>query len=218
MIPGDSWSPEAGFRLREHDYFTNRDQHLVAYRERVQPTMEKQRQLEARSTVALAPVQKFFARMSANIPRLLKKPLKGKEVLLIAKSERQTTGFAVDLYAGQARSVEEAEFEQFDARIVFPALILKQALGLNMFGHAGISKRVHFYATKAAMPMLARFTMLCELTEAEIFPLRGNFNGRAIRALLPRWREGVLYSQILVDLARGRDLVSLEEKYLEKAA
>jgi UDP-MurNAc hydroxylase len=218
MIPGDSWSPQRGFKLREHDYFVNRDAHLEDYRRRVQPTMEKQRQLEARATVPLKLVEKFFGRMSANVPRLLKKPLKDTEILLVAKSERETTGFAVDLYAGNVRQVAEAEFEEFDARIVFPALILKQAVGLNMFGHAGISKRVHYYATKAAMPALARFNALTELNEAEVFPLRGNFNGRGIRALLPRWREGVLYSQILLDLARGSDLVGLEEKYLAKAA
>jgi len=218
MIPGDSWSSEHGFRLREHDYFTARDKHLEAYRARVQPTMEKQRQLEARAIVPLAAVQKFFARMSSNVPRMLKRPLRGKEVLLIAKSERATSGFAVDLYEGKVREVEEAEFESFDARIVFPALILKQAVGLNMFGHAGISKRVHYYATKEAMPALGRFELLCELTEAEVFPLRGNFNRRTIRALLPRWREGVLYSQILLDVARGREMFALEEKYLAKAA
>ncbi len=67
------------------------------------------------------------------------------------------------------------------------------------------------------MPILGRFTVLCEWTEAELFPLRGNFSARGFRALLPRWREGVLYSQVLLDLARGNDLVSLEEKYLQAA-
>jgi UDP-MurNAc hydroxylase len=218
MIPGDSWSPERGFELREHDYFTNRDAHLEAYRARVQPAMEKQRGLEARTIVPVALAEKFFAGVSRNIPRFLKRPLRNKEVLLVARSERETTGFAVDLFVGKVRQVPESDFEKFDARIVFPALILKQALGLNMFGHAAISKRVHYYATKAAMPILGRFQLLLELTEAEVLPLRDNVSRRAIRALLPRWREGILYSQILVDLARGREMVSLEEKYLAKAA
>lgn len=218
MIPGDTWSKERGFTIRDHDYFTNRDAHLEAYRQRVRPTLEKQRQLEARQTVSIKPVEKFFARASAKVPRVLKRPLKGKEVLLVSKSDRETVGFAVDFYNGKVRPVEQGDFARFDARIEFPALILKQAVGLNMFGHAGISKRVHYYATKAAMPVLGRFTLLCELIEAELFPLRGNISRRGVRALLPRWREGVLYSQILFNLARGRDLVSLEEKFLAKAA
>jgi UDP-MurNAc hydroxylase len=217
MIPGDRWSSERGFTLREHDYFTQRDEHLRAYRERVQPTMEKQRKLESRITVSNSAMQKFFGRMSSIIPKLLMRPLKGKEVLIVSKSERQIAGFAVDLYAGKVRSIEPSAFENYNMRIEFPALILKQALTMNMFAHAGISKRVHYYGTQAEMAALSRFTMLCELVEAELFPLRGNFNARAIRALLPRWREGVLYSQVLVDLARGNNLVALEEKYLENA-
>jgi UDP-MurNAc hydroxylase len=217
MIPGDSWSSEDGFKLREHDYFSRRDEHLRAYRERVQPAMEKQRKLEARVTVSLSAMQKFFARASSIVPKLLMRPLKGKEVLIVSKSERETAGFAVDLYAGKVRSLDPECFADFNMRIEFPALILKQALAMNMFAHAGISKRVHYYATKAEMPALGRFTMLCELIEAELFPLRGNFNARAFRALLPRWREGVLYSQVLFDLARGNNLVALEEKYLENA-
>jgi UDP-MurNAc hydroxylase len=218
MIPGDSWSSETGFKIQEHDYFTNRDAHLDAYRERVQPTMEKQKKLEARVTVSLSAMQKFFARMSKDVPKLLQRPLRGKEVLIVSKSERETAGFAVDLYAGKVRPVEEREFERFDMRIEFPALILKQALSMNMFAHAGISKRVHFYAKQAEMGALTRFTMLCELVEAELFPLRGNFSARAVRALLPRWREGILYSQVLFDLARkSGNLVQLEEKYLENA-
>jgi hypothetical protein len=217
MIPGDRWSSKEGFKLREHDYFTRRDEHLRAYRERVQPTMEKQRKLESRITVSLTPIQKFFSRMSSNVPKLLMRPLKGKEVLIVSKSERETAGFAVDLYDGKVRPIEADAFADFKMRIEFPALILKQALAMNMFAHAGISKRVHYYGTQAEMAALGRFTMLCELVEAEVFPLRGNMNARAIRALLPRWREGVLYSQVLFDLARGNNLVALEEKYLENA-
>lgn len=217
MIPGDSWSNEHGFSLREHDYFTNRDAHLDAYRARVQPTMVKQRSLEARVTVSLGSMTKFFAKLSIAVPGLLLRPLRGHEVLIVARSDRETSGFAVDLAAGTTRQVAQADFTQFDMRIEFPALILRQALAANMFGHAAISKRVHYYATKAMMPVLGRFTMLLDMIEAAVFPLTSHFKARPIRALLPRWREGVLYSQVLVDLARGGDLPALEEKYLENA-
>jgi hypothetical protein len=96
-------------------------------------------------------------------------------------------------------------------------LILRQALAMNMFDHAGISKRVHFYATREQMPALRRFITLLQLEEAEIFPLRNHFSKRAIRALLPRWREGLLYGRAMFDVARGRSLPDLEERYLGAA-
>jgi hypothetical protein len=35
---------------------------------------------------------------------------------------------------------------------------------------------------------------------------------------LPRWREGLLYSRVLIDVVRGNEVAALEEKYLEKLA
>ena len=89
---------------------------------------------------------------------------------------------------------------------------------MNMFGHAGISKRVHYHATAAAMPALKRFVTITELAEAEIFPLRGHLSLRAVKALMPRWREGVLYARVVADLARGRDFPTIEERYLDPIA
>ena len=89
---------------------------------------------------------------------------------------------------------------------------------MNMFSHAGISKRVHYYASRAAMRALKRFVALCDLKEAEIFPLSGLLTTRAIKAALPRWREGLLYGQMAFDILRGGNLVELETKYLKRAA
>jgi|SRR4051812_12732674 len=217
MIPGDSWSPEGGFKLREHDYFTNRDANLVAYRERVRPALDRQAKLEAPVRVSLRAMEKFFAPLARRIPSLLLRRLKRREVLIVARSKAGTTAFAVDLAAGKVRAVEAEAIDSFDMRIEYPALILRQALAMNMFGHAGISKRVHYYATQAALPALKRFVSLVENAEAEIFPLRGNLRWRAIKALLPRWREGLLYAQVVIDLVRGKDYPTIEEKHLSRA-
>jgi hypothetical protein len=140
-------------------------------------------------------------------------------VLLVARSGDKRTGFAVDLYdGGKVRQVASEDFSSFDTRIEFPTVVLRQALALNMFQHAGISKRVHFYSTRASMPKLKRFVAILEIAESEIFPLRRNFNRRAIRALLPRWREALLYSRVVADVAAGTPLPALEEKYLEQLA
>lgn len=219
MVPGDRWNSDTGFHLQNGDWFERREEHLTEYRERVAPTMAKQARLEARVSVSLRLVERFFADMARKVPGAMTRPLKGKEVLLVAKSERGTDAFAVDLAGGgAARQVPVEEMGKFDMRIEFPALILRQALTMNMFGHAGISKRVHFYATAATMPALKRFVALLELVEAEVFPLKSHFSPRAIKAVLPRWREGVLYARVAADLARGRDLPTIEERHLDPLA
>ena len=140
-------------------------------------------------------------------------------MLLVSRSERGTKGYAIDLHGGgRVRQVPQSEFGTFAMRIEFPAVILRQALAMNMFEHAGISKRVHYYATREAMPALKRFDTILKMAEAELFPLRRHLSRRTIRALLPRWREGLLYIRVLADLARGASLPELEERYLETAA
>jgi hypothetical protein len=83
-----------------------------------------------------------------------------------------------------------------------------------MFGHAGISKRVNYYATRQAMPALKRFNVILELFESEVLPLRKAISWRAAKALLPRWREGLLYTKVLIDLVRGYSLPAIEERQL----
>jgi len=218
MIPGDKWDSEQGFMLQDHDWFENREAKLADYRERVTPALERQAQFEARVQVSPKLVQDYFADLARDVPASLTRKLKDREVLLVSRSEKGTAGFAVDLAGGgRVREIPAAEFDRFAMRIEFPAVILRQALAMNMFEHAGISKRVHYYATREAMPALRRFDTILKMAEAELFPLRRHLNRRTIRALLPRWREGLLYIRVLADLARGADLPSLEEKYLETA-
>ncbi len=218
MVPGDKWDSDRGFELQDHDWFDRRDAHLAEYRARVAPSLDKQTAKEARIGVSFKTVERYFQKLARDVPALLTAKLRGHEVLLVAKAGDTRTGFAVDLPAGRVRAVAPTDFAGFAMRIEFPAIILRQALAMNMFEHAGISKRVHFFATSAQMPRLKRFVKILEMAEAELFPLRAHLTRRTLRALLPRWREGLLYVRVLADLARGGNLPSLEEKYLEEAA
>ena len=218
MIPGDKWDSERGFMIQDHDWFEDRETKLANYRERIAPALDRQTEFEARVQVSPTLVKDYFADLARDVPGSFTRKLKGREVLLVSRSEKGTDGFAVDLHdGGKVREVQQGEFDRFEMRIEFPAVILRQALAMNMFEHAGISKRVHYYATCEAMPALRRFDTILKMAEADLFPLRRHFNRRTIRALLPRWREGLLYVRVLADLARGADLPSLEEKYLETA-
>lgn len=212
MTPGDRWSLDGGFEIREHDWFTNRSHHLAQYKERVRPTLDKQKKFESRIRVSPGSVEKFFVDLSKSTPSLMLRPLRGKEVLIVSRSERGVDRFAVNMCAGTVRM--PAEEEEFEMRIEYPALILRQAMALNMFGHAAISKRVHFFATKATMHCLNRFNAILELKEAELLPLRKVLSARSARALYPRWREALLYARVLLDLKKGYDLPTIEERQL----
>ena len=218
MVPGDRWSEGNGFEIAEQDWFERRPAHLAAYRDRVRPTLDKQARMEAKVRVPPKTAEAFFAKVAKAAPAVLLRPLKGREVLLVARSERETVGFAVDLAGGGAvRLVEPTDFDGFAIRIEFPAIVLLQSMLMNMFGHAAISKRVHYHATREAFGAMKRFNAILDFYECELLPISGNFSWRSIRALLPRWREGLLYADVLIDLKRGHDLPTIEERQLEKA-
>jgi hypothetical protein len=66
------------------------------------------------------------------------------------------------------------------------------------------------------MPAMRRFVAILELFESELLPLWYNLRWRSVRALLSRWREGLLYAATLLDLKRGYDLPTIEERQLER--
>lgn len=215
MIPGDSWDSERGFTIQDNDWFEDRSAKLEAYRAKVAATLERQAEKEARTSVSLRTVERYFTKLAPAVPAVLSAALKGSEVLLVAKAAGERSGFAVNLHGGgKVREVSSADIDNFEMRIEFPAIVLRQALAMNMFQHAGISKRVHYYASVAAMPKLKRFVAILEMAEAELFPLWSNINSRTIRALLPRWREVLLYSRAVFDLARGERMPDVEIRYL----
>jgi hypothetical protein len=93
-------------------------------------------------------------------------------------------------------------------------LVLYQSIRLNMFSQAWISKRVHYYATRRMHKVLGRFLRALEYFEAEVFPVRGVLTTRSLRALLPRWREALLYAHAVWHVVRGRSLLQTELRLL----
>ena len=215
MLPGDSWDSEAGFAIAQNDWFTNKEAHLEAYRARVAGTLEKQAALEARVASPRKAVTGFFEELMAATPGWLLGDLKGRSVLVVACSEAEELGYIVDFGKGTVTLEQDpARFEDHPIRAEFPALILTQSVRMNMFGHAFISKRPKYYATRALLPALERFIFLLDLREAELLPMRSVLQLRTIKAGLARWREGVLYAQVLLKLRQGKNLPQIEEELL----
>jgi hypothetical protein len=101
-------------------------------------------------------------------------------------------------------AASDDEYAASDMRIEMPSIILKQALTMNMFAHAGISKRTRWLATTDAMDLLGFFMFMLDLQEYELIPLRRNLSWRSIRVWLRRWREVLGYAQLIWLMKRRR--------------
>jgi hypothetical protein len=125
-----------------------------------------------------------------------------------------TVGYAVNLDSGEVQEIKAGSHCNYPVRAEFPSIILIQSMRMNMFTQAWISKRVHYYTTSEKRHVLKGFLRILELNEAELLPLRKAFTLRAIRALLPRWREGILYSHVILHLLRSRNFLEIETRLL----
>lgn len=99
-------------------------------------------------------------------------------------------------------------------RVIIPTEVFKAALLLKMFGHAGISKRLRWQATKADMGRMDLFSGILSWYEAEAIPFRKLLNRRFAVAYLARWREVLLYARLASGVLRGRGLRVQEEQLL----
>jgi len=214
MISGDEWTTERGLTLAQSDWFEARDRRLREYAEDVQPILEKYYAKEDKIRVSLPLVEKFFGKLWKRTPAILKRRFGNEQLLIVSLNSQVRDYYAVDLRSGVVKAVPAEAADNYSVRAEFPAIILAQALRMNMFSQAWISKRVHYYSPRSKMHVLQGFLRILELGEAELLPLRNVFSLRTARALLPRWREPFLYVHALYYLLRRKNYLEIEARLL----
>ena len=79
------------------------------------------------------------------------------------------------------------------------AFLLKQCIGLLLFSHLPISKRVVYRATSTKVKYIKRLNFLFNFYECDMLPWYRMFSWRNIENWCLRWREIILYFQLIFD-------------------
>jgi len=216
MLPGSSWSDTEGFRLVDTAVFADCEKAIGQYARDQAQTLEAYYVLESKVRVTTEDMTRFFAAFLRTVPWPLRLMYRGRCVLIAAEGGAAPAFWWVDLWKKQVLDASGEDAERASMRIHIPAIILRQSLRMNMFGHAGISKRVRYLASHADMRRLRLFEFLLECYEVELLPLRRNLSARSLRVWLRRWREAVLDLQIAFMLAAGHNLIQIEQLLLRK--
>jgi UDP-MurNAc hydroxylase len=214
MVSGDSWDSEKGFDISEHTYFTDRDAHVERLLEENTEVLEKYYAKEDRTTVKLKDFERFFGKFNNGIPGFFKKKLKDKPIIFRAVNSNSRFCVEVDVYNDTIREIEESSIGQDAIIYEAPTIVMKSALVLNMFSHAGISKRVNYYCRKQDEPTLRMYTRMLECWEYDVLPLSKLFSMRTVRSYWPRWRELLFYAQAAMMMMRGKTARDVEQKFL----
>jgi UDP-MurNAc hydroxylase len=213
LVSGEGWDSETGFFTFDSPLLKDREGYLRDFAERMQPTLEAYYKKEASLKSRPALMERWAAEMKGCAPWPMRRRL-DREVLVVSQAGDERWGYAINATRGTSRPVDPADFAAFTMRVEIPEIVLRQAVMMNMFHHAEVSKRLNLYATEADMPSLHLFVTLLTLKEAEVVPLRKMMTMRTLKAILPRWREGLLYAQVVLLSLKGLNFSDIEETLL----
>ena len=218
MLPGSSWSEERGFDLSDTTAFSERKAELARYASANQGRLEQYYAQESKVRVTTDDMQTFFGAFFAALPWPARWLFRRHPMLVVSEGGAEPVQWRVDLWKRRVEPAARSERTGAPARMHIPAIVLRQSLRMNMFGHAGISKRVRYLATHAEMPWLKGFELLLSMYESELLPLRKNLSLRFFKTFALRWRELVLYAQVAVRMAVGQNPIEIEQRLLLRAA
>lgn len=214
MTSGDSWSNETGFNIRPVPWLADREASLRAYAAVKSPVLERTYAREAEVRISDDLVRRHLLAFVDAIPLLVRRYFRGHAVLFDAWAGDTRRGFILDLWCRSVTPVDPATTDPTMMRVSMPLHVFKAALTLRMFGHAGISKHPRWYATRADMWRLHLVEGLLSWYEAEAIPLSRLLRWRFFVCYARRWREVLLYFQLIAGVLRGKSLRQQEEELL----
>ncbi|WP_437820340.1 MBL fold metallo-hydrolase [Sorangium sp. So ce1078] len=214
MLPGDSWSTDAGFSVSAEAArcFDDRETMLERYRDEKKHKLEKFYALEARTRITKEELERYFSRLSSVIPAAGRRLFRGRPITYVLQGAERYV-FEVDLDRGTVEQRREPrQTAEGPLEIHTSAFILRQCMALDLFCHLPISKRVRYRVSKKTKRYIQILNYLFNLVEYEWLPLDRSLRRETARQLAPRWREGLLMARVLKDVALGRGLSA--ERYL----
>jgi UDP-MurNAc hydroxylase len=218
MVPGSSWSSSEGFSLVPEDVFSNIEYHLVDYQSRAKPKLDAYYQKEEKVKINEGILERYFKLLN-RAPIWSRVKFRNFEALYeFSYPSGQVQRYVIAPFKKKFRAAEEADVELYPIKVRFPAIVFKDAVLLNMFEHALISKRCSFFAKNSRlMSTLNSVLTLHEKIEIGIYPISAMYMSRFIAGYFRRWREIPVYFQAAWELViRKKPGYAVEEELLKK--
>lgn len=219
MLPGSTWHSKDGFFLKNFEPYDNINQKLIEYQNKKKEVLTKYYEFENHQILNRDIITKHENHLKS-IPWLFRKSIKKPYVVYrIVKNNLQDYFFIVDLEKCLLIETDAKTYYKSEIKIEWPVFVFKQAVILNMYIHAFISKRVRFYLHKKEhLKKLNRFLFFLIQLEHEFFPIRLKYMWRLFLAYCKRWRELFVYITALKEyVVNKRSMPIIEEILLDKS-
>src|SRR3990167_130417 len=213
MLSGDSFASEDGFHISDQDWFDNREEKIQQYAAKNVEKLMEQSKKEARVSVSLEQMSAFFKKLSRHTPLFLRFQFRKNPVVWVLKQGDVYFNYEVNLYDGTVKSLCTINDKDNPIQVHTSAFLMRQCIGLLLFSHLPISKRVIYRATRGKIKYIKRMNLLFNLYECDMLPLRRLLSWRSIESWCMRWREILLYFFLAQDKIFKRKIVF--SKYLK---
>jgi UDP-MurNAc hydroxylase len=195
MVPGDTWSSEAGFSLQPNDYFARQDEWLERLAERVAPKIAEEEASERAMTLTFERFEQHFGGFLRSLPPLIRLVLT-RPITFFVPSD-SSPYWILDFRRRQVRRAA-APPREGAAIVRIREGILADAIEKNVVAFVHISMRIRIDLAPGGVQTDFLFWGLLSLRELGYFPVRHVMTARAARVLWRRRAEvwGVVRSLI----------------------
>lgn len=216
MVSGDSWNSQTGFCISDKDWFTNRQTLLAEYLQQQRESLEKFYSQEDQTEIDKQVVIEYFEKFSASLPFFIRRYFKRVQFTYVL-SAGDTTRYIYQIDISNGRVVElpagtPLNHAMYPIQIHTTAFIFLRGIEFRIFSHMCIGKRVFYKVTSKHKKYMEALNLAFNAYEYDLLPMHRLFTRRSVESWLMRWREIILYMQLVKDrLIDGKlDL----EKYL----
>lgn len=217
MLSGDSFDTKNGFNINpDHElFFKNKDNCIEKYLKEKERTLSNYYNIESKQKLRKFTINKFQKQLNT-IPRFFIRKLKNWKFLIVLQINDSKKYLEVDPYRSIVKEIDN-DNDIYKTRIFIPLSIFNDAVNMNMFHHAGISKRNKYLFDNYSE--LEKWEILndnLEKIELQVFPISKKYVINFIKSYLRRWREIIVYFQAVFYLRKGLKIYDVEEKILSK--
>ncbi len=199
LDPGSSWTPAGGFEPRPGDWWTDREARLAEEVARIQPTLDRQAELESTRTLDFRTFADYFESFARAVPYPVRKATLNRPVVFEVPSSPRPF-WAIDFLARRVLQLH-APPDDTACIIRIPEAVLADAIANKVTHFAQGAMRIRTHLKPGGATVDLAFWGLIMVWEIGYLPIRHDINLRFVDALWRRRREA--YDSFAALTSRG---------------
>jgi len=195
MVPGDSWSSETGFALKQHDYFDRQDEWIERLARDAAAKIAAEEAEERALTLTFDAFEKHFGGFLRSLPPLIHLVLRRPMVFLVPTDSQP---YWVLDFRTRRVTRQSSPPANYAAIVRIGDGILADAIAKNVVAFVHISMRIRIELASGGVQTDFLFWGLLSLRELGYFPLHSMLTPRAARVLWRRRAEAWGFARSLM--------------------